>query len=96
MLKPSGCIIFTLTDSLSMLSEKLRYLHSQLILRTAKVRGNNFLLKTNLLSAEFESHLNQLGKKKKYRSLGTRQYAPFTLDKKKKIFFIFRNVQNIK
>jgi ubiquinone/menaquinone biosynthesis C-methylase UbiE len=95
MLKPSGCIIFTLTDSLSMLSEKLRYLHSQLILRTAKVRGNNFLLKTNLLSAEFESHLNQLGKKKRNTDLWVQDNMLHLHWIRKKKYFSFLEMYKI-
>jgi len=59
-LKPEGYIILTVQDDIALFSERLRYLHSKLILKDIKEKNNlNFMKK--ILSLEFKSHLKTLG-----------------------------------
>jgi 2-polyprenyl-3-methyl-5-hydroxy-6-metoxy-1,4-benzoquinol methylase len=59
--KPGGCIILTLTEPVGIFSEKLRYLHSKLLLKNLAKKKNNFFWETKILSKEFRSHLARLG-----------------------------------
>jgi|LakMenEpi03Aug12_release.lakeMendotaPanAssembly.Ray.scaffolds.fasta_scaffold149011_3 SAM-dependent methyltransferase len=59
-LKPNGSIILTVSDDVALFSERLRYLHSKLILKNINNKNNlNFAKK--ILSQEFKSHLKTLG-----------------------------------
>jgi SAM-dependent methyltransferase len=59
-LKPNGYIILTVSDDIALFSERLRYLHSKLLLKNIKNK-NDFNLKKKILSEEFKSHLKTLG-----------------------------------
>jgi ubiquinone/menaquinone biosynthesis C-methylase UbiE len=61
-LRPGGSIILTLTEPMGIFSEKLRYLHSLLILKSTNKKNINFSFETRVLSKEFKSHLIKLGK----------------------------------
>jgi SAM-dependent methyltransferase len=60
--KPGGSIILTLTEPMGIFSEKLRYLHSLLLLKNSKKKNKKFSCETKILSKEFKSHLIKLGK----------------------------------
>jgi ubiquinone/menaquinone biosynthesis C-methylase UbiE len=61
-LKPGGTAILTLTEPIGIFSEKLRYLHSLLLLKNINKKNKKFSFETKILSKEFKSHLVKLGK----------------------------------
>ena len=61
-IKPGGSIILTLTEPIGIFSEKLRFLHSKLLLKNLTNENKKFFLRTKILSKEFSSHLATLGK----------------------------------
>lgn len=61
-MKPGGSLILTLTEPMGIFSEKLRYLHSLLLLKNNKIKNKNFSFETKILTKEFNSHLLKLGK----------------------------------
>jgi ubiquinone/menaquinone biosynthesis C-methylase UbiE len=61
-MKPGGSLILTLTEPMGIFSEKLRYLHSLLLLKNTRKKNKNFSFEARILSREFKSHLIKLGK----------------------------------
>jgi ubiquinone/menaquinone biosynthesis C-methylase UbiE len=60
--KPGGSVILTLTEPMGIFSEKLRYLHSLLLLKNSTKKNKKFSYETKILSKEFKSHLIKLGR----------------------------------
>lgn len=52
-MKPGGSLILTLTEPMGIFSEKLRYLHSLLLLKNNRIKNKNFSFETKILSKEF-------------------------------------------
>ena len=58
--KPGGCLVFTTSDEVALLSEKMRFLYSQIIINKNNLYRKSFNTKVKLLAKVFKSHLNTL------------------------------------
>ena len=63
--KPGGCLVLTTTDEIALLSEKMRFLYSQIIINKNNLYKKSFNIKVELLAKVFKSHLNTLQAKTK-------------------------------
>ena len=60
LLKPGGCLVFTISDEIAFLSEKMRFLYSRVIIEKDRLSKTPYRTKVKALTRVFKSHLNKL------------------------------------